>query len=120
MKKLKLYIESSAISNLEQPNMPEAMADMKALWEMLKQGVYDVVISSVTLNEIAKRSRQMTMEEFYKMKDEKNMMLKKMTPEERSLYHKKETENVFKWLGKENFIPTNEPGVWRHIPKKIT
>ena len=42
MRKIKIYFETSAISNLEQPNMPEAMADMRALWERLIQGEYIV------------------------------------------------------------------------------
>ena len=52
MKKIKIYLETSAICNLYQLNKPKEMADMKALWELLKQGEYDVVISSTVTKEI--------------------------------------------------------------------
>ena len=52
MKKIKIYLETSAISNLYQLNKPKEMADMKALWELLKQGEYDVVISQTVIKEL--------------------------------------------------------------------
>ena len=53
MKKIKIYLETSAISNLYQLNKPKEMADMKALWELLKQGEYDVVISQTVIKELS-------------------------------------------------------------------
>ena len=54
MKKLKLYFDSSSISALEQDSKPERMADMQALWEMVKQGDYDAVISNALTIELNK------------------------------------------------------------------
>ena len=52
MKKLKLYLDASAIGYLdEQTNLSE-QKDMLSLWEDIKQGKYDVSLSEVTLNEI--------------------------------------------------------------------
>ena len=47
MKKLKIFLDTSAISNLEQPNMPNEMADMKVLWGLIIHGAYEVVISTL-------------------------------------------------------------------------
>ena len=52
MKKLKLYLDTSVISHLKQDDAPEKMADTLQLWEEIKAGLYDVVISDVTLDEI--------------------------------------------------------------------
>jgi len=52
MKKLKIYFDTSAISNLVQTSMPKEMDDMLKLWELIKNDVYDVVISEVVMNEI--------------------------------------------------------------------
>ena len=52
MRKIKIYFETSAISNLEQPNMLEAMANMRALWERLIQGEYEVVLSDTVFDEL--------------------------------------------------------------------
>ena len=52
MKKMRVYFETSSVSNLEQPNMPEAMADMRALWEKLKQGEYEAVLSDTVFSEL--------------------------------------------------------------------
>ena len=52
MDRLRIYIETSAIGHLDEPTSPKEMADMLMLWEKIKQGDYDVVISSVTLTEI--------------------------------------------------------------------
>jgi len=52
MEKLKIYIESSAVSNLEQPTSPKEQSDMRRLWELIKQDRFDVVISSVVMEEL--------------------------------------------------------------------
>ena len=52
MKRIKIYLESTVINNLVESHMPNEMADMLALWEKIKQGEYDVVLSDVMLNEI--------------------------------------------------------------------
>jgi len=54
MKKLKIYLETTAVSNLDDPRNQESMIDMRALWELLKQNEYEVVISWVVMEEIEK------------------------------------------------------------------
>jgi predicted nucleic acid-binding protein len=52
MKKLKIYLDTSVISHLDQQDAPERMAETKMLWEEIKAGVYDVFISPVVVTEI--------------------------------------------------------------------
>lgn len=52
MKKWKVYLDTSVISHLLQDDAPEKMADTRTLWEMFKNGKYDVYLSTVTLREI--------------------------------------------------------------------
>ncbi len=51
-RKLKVYLDTSVISHLMQEDVPEKMADTRKLWEMFQNGVYDVCLSTVTLQEI--------------------------------------------------------------------
>jgi predicted nucleic acid-binding protein len=64
MKKLKVYLDTSVISHLMQEDVPEKMADTLKLWDMFKEGKYEVYLSTVTLEEISdcpepKRSRML-------------------------------------------------------------
>jgi predicted nucleic acid-binding protein len=52
MKKLKIYLDSSVVSYLDQQDAPERMAETHRLWEKIKAGEFDVVISSVVEVEI--------------------------------------------------------------------
>ncbi|MDR0868154.1 MAG: PIN domain nuclease [Planctomycetota bacterium] len=52
MKKLKIYLDTSVVSMLDQPDAPERMADTRSFWERIKNGDYDIVISSVVTQEI--------------------------------------------------------------------
>ena len=47
-----MYLDTSVISHLIQEDVPEKMADTRKLWEMFLNGVYDVCLSTVTLQEI--------------------------------------------------------------------
>ncbi len=51
-RKLKVYLDTSVISHLMQEDVPEKMADTRKLWGMFQNGVYDVCLSTVTLQEI--------------------------------------------------------------------
>ena len=53
MQKLKVYLDTSVVSYLSQEDVPEKMADTQKLWEMFKQGKYDVFLSTVTLKEVS-------------------------------------------------------------------
>ena len=52
MKKQRIYLDTSVISHLQAVDASEKMADTLLLWEDIKSGIYDVVISSVTIDEI--------------------------------------------------------------------
>ena len=52
MKKLRLYLETSAISYLDQQDVPLLMAETHKLLELIKIGIYDAIISNVTIDEI--------------------------------------------------------------------
>lgn len=53
MSKIKVYLDTSVISHLLQEDVPEKMADTRRLWDMFKNEVYDVYLSTVTLEEVA-------------------------------------------------------------------
>jgi len=52
MKKLKLYLDTSIISHLDQQDAPEKMADTLALWQEVEDGIYDIYLSFVDFDEI--------------------------------------------------------------------
>ena len=58
MKQLKIYLDTSVISHLDAPDRPERMADTLRLWELIKAGEYDVVLSSVDFFELGKCSQE--------------------------------------------------------------
>jgi predicted nucleic acid-binding protein len=51
-KKLKIYLDTSIISYLDQQDVPERMAETHTLWDKIKAGRFDVVLSTVTTREI--------------------------------------------------------------------
>lgn len=53
MRKLKVYLDTSVISHLMQEDVPEKMADTLQLWELFREGMYDVYLSTVTLEEVS-------------------------------------------------------------------
>lgn len=52
MKKLKIYIDTSVISNLHADDAPAQMEDSLKLWEEIKLGLYDIIISQLVLYEV--------------------------------------------------------------------
>jgi predicted nucleic acid-binding protein len=52
MKKLRLYLDTSVISYLDQQDAPERMAETSLIWEDFKSGAYDIVISDLALIEV--------------------------------------------------------------------
>jgi predicted nucleic acid-binding protein len=52
MKKLKIYLDSTVVSYLDQQDAPERMAETHKLWERIKAGEFDVAISSMVEIEI--------------------------------------------------------------------
>lgn len=59
MRKMKIYMDTSVIGYLAQPDAPEKMEETRRFWEILKEGrVYEVYISDIVLNEISKCSNE--------------------------------------------------------------
>lgn len=54
MKRLRIYFDTSVISHLDQQDAPEKMAETLMLWERVKAGDFDVVLSNVDFDELAK------------------------------------------------------------------
>ncbi len=54
MRRLKLYLDTSFLSHLHQPDAPEKMRDTLALWNEIIAGEYEAVISEVTARELMK------------------------------------------------------------------
>ena len=52
MRKLRIYLDTSVISHLEQEDVLEKMEQTRKVWEILKTGKYEVVISDMVLAEI--------------------------------------------------------------------
>ena len=51
-RKLKVYLDTSVISYLQQEDAPERMKDTLALWTQFEAGEYDICLSQVTLDEV--------------------------------------------------------------------
>ncbi len=56
MRRLKVYLDTSVISYLDQSDAPERMKDTLELWKDFINGKYDIYLSQVTLDEIEKCS----------------------------------------------------------------
>jgi len=52
LKKLKIYIDTSAIGYLDEHESPNDMKAMLALWENIRNSKYDVIISELTFREL--------------------------------------------------------------------
>jgi len=52
MKKLKIYVETTVISYLDQPERGDKAVDSRRLWEKIKAGEFEAVISNVVEAEI--------------------------------------------------------------------
>jgi predicted nucleic acid-binding protein len=52
MRKLKIYLDTTIISYLDQKEKPERMAETHILWDKIKNGEFDVVISDIDIAEI--------------------------------------------------------------------
>jgi len=52
MKRLRIYLDTSVISHLIAPDVPDKQEDTHKLWNDIQAGKYDVVISDVTIDEL--------------------------------------------------------------------
>jgi len=53
MRKQKIYLDTSVIGYLHQETQLEKMSDTQKLWSHIKNGLYDVVISDLLLEELS-------------------------------------------------------------------
>jgi predicted nucleic acid-binding protein len=67
--KLKVYLDTSVISYLDQQDAPEKKKVTQALWEELKTGKYEILVSDMVLDEI-NRCEKTKREFLYSMLDE--------------------------------------------------
>ncbi len=52
MRKIKVYLDTSVISYLQQEDAPERMKDTLELWKQFENDKYDVCLSQITLDEV--------------------------------------------------------------------
>lgn len=52
MKKLRVYLDTTVISYLDQPERGEQFADTHRLWEKLRAGAFNVYLSDITTAEV--------------------------------------------------------------------
>ena len=52
MKKLKIYLDTTIISYLDQKEKPDRMKDTHKLWDKIKNGEFEAVISDIDIAEI--------------------------------------------------------------------
>lgn len=50
--KMKIYLDTSVISYLQQEDVPERMKETLNLWKQFEEGKYDIYLSQVTLDEV--------------------------------------------------------------------
>lgn len=56
LNKTKVYLDTSVISYLEQDDAPEQKQVTREIWEILKGGMYDIIISDVVVRELSECS----------------------------------------------------------------
>ena len=57
MNKIKLYLDTSVVSALDDPEKLERMLETQKLWDEIKSGKYEIFISDVVFEEIKKCSQ---------------------------------------------------------------
>ena len=58
MNKMKIYLDTSVISYLDQQDAPEKMKETQEVWEIFQKGQYDIYISDVVVYEINQCSKE--------------------------------------------------------------
>jgi len=56
MNKMKIYLDTSVISYLDQQDAPERMRETQEIWELFKKGQYKIYISDIVVYEISQCS----------------------------------------------------------------
>lgn len=53
-KRIRVYVDTSVVSYLDQQDAPDKMAETKEVWTLLKKGDYEIVISTLVIDELQK------------------------------------------------------------------
>lgn len=53
-KKIRVYLDTSVVSYLDQQDAPEKMSETKEVWDKIKEGNYEVFISTLVIDELQK------------------------------------------------------------------
>jgi len=53
-KKIRVYLDTSVVSYLDQQDTPEKMSETKEVWDKIKEGNYEVFISTLVIDELQK------------------------------------------------------------------
>lgn len=61
MRKLKIYLDTSFISYMQQIDAPDKMNDTLTLWDDIKAGEYRAIISELTTRELIERTGAKTL-----------------------------------------------------------
>lgn len=51
-KKIRVYLDTSVVSYLDQQDAPEKMSETKEVWDKIKEGNYEVFISTLVIDEL--------------------------------------------------------------------
>jgi hypothetical protein len=62
----------------------------------------------------------MTLEELKEIRDKQSAKIIQMTAEERRIFYAENEARIIKKLGKDYFIPTDKPNIWRHVVQRPT
>ena len=83
MRKLRIYLDTSVISHLEQEDVPEKMEQTRKLWEILQSNRYEVIISDLVLAEIneCKEPKRAILKEYLSMIDYNRVCITEETEE---------------------------------------
>ena len=57
-KKIRIYLDTSVISYLDQNDAPQKMHETQSVWEILKSNCYEIIVSSIALGEISECSEE--------------------------------------------------------------
>lgn len=68
-RKVRVYLDTSVISYLDQQDSPEKMTETLEIWELLKRNVYDIFITTKVLDELNKCKMPKRSKLFNKLKE---------------------------------------------------
>lgn len=79
MNKIKIYLDTSVFSYLDQKDSPERMKETQEVWDIFQTGRYEIYISDVMVYEISER---FDLDDIRKIRDYNAVKYEKMTPAE--------------------------------------